>query len=126
MSTGPSSTKTVKPAGRRRAGRLASAGVIREAATTLFLRNGYLGTTMDEIAALAGVSKQTVYTHFPDKEGLFSDLIRGNNERVDEFVEEIDRLLPDSTDLERDLRELARRYMASVIQTPVVQLRRLV
>ena len=43
---------------------------ILEAATTLFLRNGYLGTSMDEIAALARVSKQTVYKHFADKKGL--------------------------------------------------------
>jgi len=34
---------------------------ILDAATTVFLRNGYLGTSMDEIASLAGVSKQTVY-----------------------------------------------------------------
>ena len=33
---------------------------IMEAATTVFLRSGYLGTSMDEIAALAEVSKQTV------------------------------------------------------------------
>ena len=30
---------------------------------------------MEEIATLAGVSKQTVYTHFPDKEALFTHLI---------------------------------------------------
>src|SRR5438874_1011894 len=53
---------------KRRAGRLASSGPILEAATTLFLRRGYLGTSMDEIAALASVSKQTLYTHFADKE----------------------------------------------------------
>jgi TetR/AcrR family transcriptional regulator, mexJK operon transcriptional repressor len=45
---------------------------IMEAATTVFLGKGYLGTSMDEIAALAAVSKQTVYKHFADKEGLFT------------------------------------------------------
>jgi TetR/AcrR family transcriptional repressor of mexJK operon len=48
---------------------------ILEAATTLFLRNGYLGTSMDEIAALARVSKQTVYKAFSDKESLFSEIV---------------------------------------------------
>ena len=50
---------------------------ILDAATTVFLRNGYLGTSMDEIAALAAVSKQTVYKHFADKERLFSEIVVG-------------------------------------------------
>ena len=37
---------------------------ILEAAGTLFLKNGMMGTTMDEIAQAAGVSKLTVYNHF--------------------------------------------------------------
>ena len=49
--------------------------VILEAATETFLRKGYLGTSMDEIAALAGVSKQTVYKHFADKETLFTEIV---------------------------------------------------
>src|SRR5437762_669774 len=75
------------PRPRRRAPRLGSAGVIMEAATILFLRNGYLGTSIDDIAALAHVSKQTVYTHFADKEQLFTELIRGNFGRADDFVQ---------------------------------------
>jgi len=100
--------------------------VIREAATALFLRNGYLGTSMDEIAALAGVSKQTVYTHFADKERLFTELVLGNTRPVDEFIPVLTHLLQDPDDLEENLRELARRYLGSVIQPPVLQLRRLV
>jgi TetR/AcrR family transcriptional repressor of mexJK operon len=97
-----------------------------EAATTLFLRNGYPGTTMDEIAALAGVSKQTVYTHFADKQRLFTALILGNIEIADEFVDAIAGMLQDTDNLERDLGELARRYITAVIQPKVLQLRRLV
>jgi len=44
---------------------------ILEAAKTLFLSNGYDGSSMDAIAAEAGVSKLTVYSHFTDKERLF-------------------------------------------------------
>ncbi|MBJ7603906.1 MAG: TetR/AcrR family transcriptional regulator [Candidatus Dormibacteraeota bacterium] len=111
---------------RRRTGRLASAAVIMEAATTLFLRKGYAGTSMDEIASLAGVSKQTIYTHFADKERLFSDLILRNAARVDEFVEQVGGILEDSHDLEKALLELARRYIQLVIRPEVLQLRRLV
>src|SRR5262249_56151890 len=48
---------------------------IMDAATTLFLRQGYPGTSMDQIAARAGVSKQTVYKHFADKERLFVEIV---------------------------------------------------
>ena len=49
--------------------------VIVDAATTLFLRHGYLGTSMDQIAAFAAVSKPTVYKFFPDKEQLFTAIV---------------------------------------------------
>jgi len=40
-----------------------------------FLAHGYAGTSMDRVARAAGVSKATVYSHFQDKEGLFTALI---------------------------------------------------
>jgi TetR/AcrR family transcriptional regulator, mexJK operon transcriptional repressor len=97
-----------------------------DAATRLFLRNGYVGTSIDDIAALAHVSKQTVYTHFADKEQLFTELVRGNSGRVDDFVQALAATLQDTQDLEADLRALARRYVTSVIQPQALQLRRLV
>jgi AcrR family transcriptional regulator len=48
---------------------------ILQGATRVFLRHGYAGTSMDRVAGEAGVSKQTIYTHFQDKEGLFAALI---------------------------------------------------
>src|SRR5690242_20479659 len=85
------SPQVVEPARPRRAGRLASGGAIREAAAALFLENGYQGTSMDDIAAAAQVSKQTIYTHFLSKEALFADLVLGNAERVEEFVATVPR-----------------------------------
>lgn len=41
-----------------------------------FLANGYAATSMDKVAKTAGVSKATVYSHFGDKESLFSALIQ--------------------------------------------------
>ncbi len=51
------------------------AAAILEGAMQEFLTNGYAATTMDKVAAAAGVSKATVYNHFQDKEGLFNALI---------------------------------------------------
>lgn len=45
---------------------------ILDAATALFPSRGYDGVSVDAIAQLAGVSKLTVYSHFADKEALFS------------------------------------------------------
>ncbi len=48
---------------------------ILQAATTLFMERGFGGTSMDAVAKEAGVSKQTVYSHFAAKENLFSAAI---------------------------------------------------
>ncbi|MFD2165217.1 TetR/AcrR family transcriptional regulator [Thalassotalea euphylliae] len=45
---------------------------ILTAATELFTENGYLATSMSQIAQHADVSKQTVYSHFGSKEDLFA------------------------------------------------------
>jgi len=44
---------------------------ILQAAKRLFTTLGFEGTSMDAIAAAAGVSKLTVYSHYQDKERLF-------------------------------------------------------
>jgi TetR/AcrR family transcriptional regulator, mexJK operon transcriptional repressor len=102
--------------------------VVVDAATTLFLRHGYLGTSMDQIAAFAAVSKPTVYKFFPDKEQLFTAIVLETLDRAGApFLAELSLLaetrfgqLPD------DLRDLARQYLATVTQPAVLQLRRLV
>jgi AcrR family transcriptional regulator len=99
---------------------------ILEAATSVFLRKGYLGTSMDEIAALAGVSKQTVYKHFADKERLFSEIVSSTVDEVSEVVHAEVMKLEDTGDVEADLQDLARRQLAAVMQPRVLQLRRLV
>jgi TetR/AcrR family transcriptional regulator of autoinduction and epiphytic fitness len=46
------------------------------AAIEEFLASGFDATSMDRVAARAGVSKRTVYNHFPSKEGLFAAIMR--------------------------------------------------
>jgi AcrR family transcriptional regulator len=46
---------------------------ISDAATALFMRNGFDNTTLGEVAAVVGVSEQTVLNYFPTKTDLFFD-----------------------------------------------------
>ncbi|WGY72993.1 TetR/AcrR family transcriptional regulator [Burkholderia cepacia] len=48
---------------------------ILDGAKTVFLSQGFSLATMDDVAAAAGVGKQTVYRHFKSKEALFVGLV---------------------------------------------------
>ena len=50
---------------------------ILNSAGELFLTSGFSGCTMDMVAKQSGVSKQTVYSHFSNKEALFLAVIEG-------------------------------------------------
>ena len=94
---------------------------ILDAASGLFLGSGYQGTSMDEIAASAGVSKQTVYKHFADKEQLFEAVVLAALEQAGEpFRAEI-AALRQATDVFAGLRELAASYLETVTQPQVLQ-----
>ncbi|QPF75580.1 TetR/AcrR family transcriptional regulator [Roseateles sp. DAIF2] len=45
------------------------------AAMAEFREHGFAGTSMDRLAAVAGVSKRTVYNHFPSKDELFAAVL---------------------------------------------------
>lgn len=72
--------KLLPPSGPGRPKDLVKRQAILDAAKNLFMRNGYDGSSMDAIAAEAGVSKLTVYSHFTDKETLFSAAVKAKCE----------------------------------------------
>jgi TetR/AcrR family transcriptional regulator, mexJK operon transcriptional repressor len=98
---------------------------ILDAARELFLRNGYAGTSMDDVAARAAVSKQTVYKHFVDKERLFTAIITGDIAEAEGLTQSLVDAMPHTRDLERDLREFARRHVVEVMQPHLVRMRRI-
>ncbi len=76
-----------------------------DGARAVFMDQGYERASMDEIARVAGVSKATLYSYFPDKRQLFTDVYRGEILRLADKVV----LLNDTeTAPETVLREAAR------------------
>jgi TetR/AcrR family transcriptional repressor of mexJK operon len=99
---------------------------ILSAATAAFIAKGYDGTSMEEIATGAGVSKQTIYKHFADKERLFSEIVLATAERVEEVVALVLNTFAETRDIEKDLQQLGRRFLSVVMQPELLKLRRLV
>ena len=99
---------------------------ILEAGQRLFLTHGYQGTSMDQVAAAASVSKQTVYKHFGEKRELLFAIVTDALDGAAAAIGTRIAALTHSTDLEADLTALAGDYLRAVIEEPVVQLRRLV
>jgi TetR/AcrR family transcriptional regulator, mexJK operon transcriptional repressor len=100
--------------------------LILEAATSSFLSRGYDGTSMDDVAALAAVSKPTVYKHFADKERLFYEIVLATTEPMRELVQLIADAFGDARDLQRSLRQFAHQFIDALMQPDVLRLRRLV
>ncbi len=55
---------------------------ILDAGRELFMTQGFADTSMDQVTAKSGVSKATVYNHFPSKEKLFEEAVRDRAEAV--------------------------------------------
>ncbi|MFJ7066582.1 TetR/AcrR family transcriptional regulator [Streptomyces sp. NPDC101115] len=99
---------------------------ILEAATEVFLSKGYAGTSMDDIARLAAVSKQTVYKHFADKEKLFAEIVLATTDGIDGMIDAVADVPVDAAGLEDGLLRLARRFTVTLTQPHVLRLRRLI
>lgn len=105
-----------------------SRAAVVEAARTLFLRQGYAGTTMEEIAALAGRTKRTLYNNYADKEALFMQIVEDAIAHAEAFA----RGLPEAftvgitaANLPATLDDLGRRLALAIVRSDVVALRRL-
>ena len=104
--------------GRRRQAETKRA-VILDAAEELFVSSGYELTSVDAIAARAGVSKRTVYDHFGDKLSLFRSVLR----RVDDAMlttvrTAIEQELTDGRDLREALLAFLQRMTTDAVPSP--------
>ena len=92
------------------------------AASMLFLEKGLRGTSMDAVAKSAGVSKQTVYSHFENKEELFRACI-GNKIASYGFA---DGVPASGADAREALFVLTRRFMDLIFDPEVVAMHRVI
>jgi len=124
------------PRGRRRAAGprpddprvVRSRAVVVEAARKLFLSQGYSGTTMEEIAGLAGLTKRTLYNNYGDKGALFRQIIADTFDFVETFVRELDEEFAvgvTASNLRDTLEDLGRRLAITIVRPEVIALRRL-
>jgi len=81
---------------------------IISAATAVFVRDGYVGASIDAIAEEANVSRQTIYNQIGDKKRLFVEVVRGINEQGSARLVETLATFPDAPqDIGRELMAFA-------------------
>ena len=89
---------------------------IEEAALRLFIRQGYFGTSIRDIASEAGISIGNIYNYYPNKEALYVSLVRRYTGRMAKMQAQLQPLLgkfdPDS------LRQLAQKAREIVYSHP--------
>jgi AcrR family transcriptional regulator len=117
-SAAPPSSEGPTRADRKRA-------AILEAAQRVFFANGFVGASMDAVAATAAVSKQTVYKHFSNKGELFREVVT-NIVRARDTGITAELLSSADGSFEAQLRSFARLFVKGVMQPDVLRLRRLV
>src|ERR1700733_8456541 len=80
-------------------------------AETIFVRDGYEGAELGEIASLAGRTKGAIYAHFENKEDLFIALF---SERMRLYADRMLELLAGSTSIEQNLQIFRKFYLGTL------------
>ena len=112
-----------KPAGPGRPKDLGKRAAILDAAKRMFTAHGFDGVSMDQIAAEAGVSKLTVYSHFGDKEALFSAAIQAKcEEQLPTTLFAVDQAKP----LREQLLSIARGFFLLITSDEAIAIHRVI
>lgn len=85
----------VRKAGRRQEYSASTKRALVEAALELFARQGYAGTSLDEIVAAARVTKGAVYHHFKGKQDLFEAAFMDVEEQASDRIRASIRTIKD-------------------------------
>lgn len=95
---------------------------IVEAATQLMLEHGYGGTSIEAIAAAAGVAKRTVYHRFADKRDLFAAIIQ---HRREQFLSPVTKISAAGGSVDDQLRLIGHHILDWGLKVDAIAMRRL-
>ncbi len=123
MNPGPAKSAQAKPTSPGRPKDLGKRAAILDAAKRMFTAHGFERVSMDQIAAEAGVSKLTVYSHFGDKETLFSAAISAKCE--EQLANGLFAVDPD-TSLREQLLGIGRAFLALITSEEALAIHRVV
>src|SRR3954451_18943003 len=99
---------------RRRLAPEARRELIEGAAARLFASRGYAGTTLDQVAGEAGVTKPIVYRHFASKKDLYLALLARHRDDMPSFLEQT----PSDVGWDERMRAVLERWCAYVEERP--------
>ena len=118
----PEPVRTRPGAARSRSVRSGKHDAITRAAAETFLAEGFERASLDQIACRAGVSKQTIYSHFADKEALFKAICTELTETLTIPL----RQDPAASDLRSTLTRLGEDTLSLILRPAALDLHRLV
>lgn len=99
--------------------------LILDAATAHFVRRGYAGGNMDDLAVEAGVVKRTVYNHFAGKDELFRAVVRRAIGTAERFVAARVESPIGVEPVADEIRDFALAHSRAVLTPSVISTRRL-
>ncbi|MCW1407490.1 TetR/AcrR family transcriptional regulator [Rhizobium sp. 1AS11] len=109
-------TTAARMTGHTQRGQCAKRMSILDAAADVFCRQGFAGASIDEIAAVACVSRQTIYNHYREKETLFVAVVEDVMNRANAMLFSVLSTFPErADDLEDELTAFAVRLNKNCI-----------
>ena len=90
---------------------------ILNVAREVFMRNGYSGTTMQQIADKAGINKSLLHYYYRSKEKLFGQIFA---EVFSQFIPELGKIFMTDKSLEEKIRAFVDSYIEGFIRNPLI------
>lgn len=97
--------------------------IIFETAVKLFLKFGYSNTSMDEVAKEAGVSKQTIYNNFQNKENILKRIVELKSKQYYSNIENVETTAENFNEL---LENFLRNFVKLTLDRKLVAIHRII